>query len=81
MLLAPMLSLEKVSKKGWNPYLRSVLCAVIGEPIKLLAYLFEEPIKLTGQRALRKALPQVLRPATRVRRQRPPQPSVHCFAK
>jgi hypothetical protein len=34
----------------------AVLCEVIGEPIKRLAQLIGEPIKLTGKRALRKAL-------------------------
>ena len=34
-----------------------VLCEMIGEPIKRLAQLIGEPIKLTGKRALRKALP------------------------
>ena len=33
-----------------------MLCEVIGEPIKRLARLIGEPIKLTGKRALRKAL-------------------------
>ena len=33
-----------------------MLCEVIGEPIKRLAYLIGEPIKLTGKRARRKAL-------------------------
>ena len=33
-----------------------MLCEVIGEPIKRLALLIGEPIKLTGKRALRKAL-------------------------
>ena len=35
----------------------AVLCEVIGEPIKRLAYLIGEPIKLTAKQALRKALP------------------------
>ena len=34
----------------------AVLCEVIGEPIKRLALLIGEPIKLTGEWALRKAL-------------------------
>ena len=34
----------------------TVLCEVIGEPIKRLAELIGEPIKLTGIQALRKAL-------------------------
>jgi hypothetical protein len=33
-----------------------VLCEVIGEPINRLPQLIGEPIKLTGKRALRKAL-------------------------
>jgi hypothetical protein len=33
-----------------------VLCEVIEEPIERLASLIGEPIKLTGKRALRKAL-------------------------
>ena len=32
----------------------AVLCEVIGEPIKRLALLIGDPIKLTGKRALRK---------------------------
>ena len=39
-----------------SPGPRAVLCEVIGEPIKRLASLIGEPIKLTGKRALRKAL-------------------------
>ena len=35
----------------------AVLCEVIGEPIKRLAYLIGGPIKLTSKRALRNALP------------------------
>ena len=35
---------------------QAVLCEVIEEPIKQSAYLIGEPIKLTGKRALRKAL-------------------------
>ena len=37
-------------------WLHAVLCEVIGAPIKRLAELFGEPIKLAGKRALRKAL-------------------------
>jgi hypothetical protein len=37
-------------------YLRTVLCEVTGEPIEQLAELIGAPIKLTGKRALRKAL-------------------------
>ena len=34
-----------------------MLCEVIGGPIKRLAKLIGEPIKLTGKQALRKAVP------------------------
>ena len=39
-----------------------VLCEVIGEPNKRLAKLIGEPIKLTGKRALRKALGSTINP-------------------
>ena len=42
---------------GGDPLPEAVLCEVIGEPIERLAQLIGEPIKLTGKRALRKALP------------------------
>ena len=38
------------------PHPSPVLCEVIGEPIKRLAEFIREPVKLTGKRALRKAL-------------------------
>ena len=38
------------------PAQRDILREMIGEPIKRLAYLIGEPIKMTGKRALRKAL-------------------------
>ena len=44
----------------WALLVTWVLCEVIEEPIKRLAQLIGEPIKLTGKRALRKALPEAL---------------------
>ena len=43
-----------VNEESVRPMAGPVLCEVIGEPIKRLAYLIEEPIKLTGKRALAK---------------------------
>jgi hypothetical protein len=40
-------------------FVDTVLCEMIGEQIKRLAKLIEEPIKLTGKRALHKALVEV----------------------
>ena len=41
---------------GCGVWVCAVLCDVIGEPIKPLAQLIGEPIKLRGKPALRKAL-------------------------
>ena len=51
-----MLSTRGCRKLPAELWAGCVLRGLIGEPIKRLAYLIGEPIKLTGKRALRKAL-------------------------